>query len=135
MKNRDHSVLALEVSEMRAKMRSQLDKSTEQLFDLKQGVGGITDIEFMVQYAVLAWSASTSELLNMTDNIRILDALKQTGKLNHQDADVLADAYRLYRQQANHCVLQEAPALVPYDAVAAYQQKVIALWQKWFSEH
>jgi hypothetical protein len=47
----------------------------------------------------------------------------------------LADAYCLYRQQANYCVLQEAPALVPYDVVVAYQQKVIALWQKWFSEH
>jgi len=130
-KQRDQHTLALEVSEMRAKMRAQLDKSTGQLFDLKQGVGGITDIEFMVQYAVLAWSSTLSELLIQTDNIRILDALNATGKLNDQDASLLADAYRYYRHEANHCVLQDAPALVPTEEVEMYQSKVAELWQQW----
>ncbi|MDT8371366.1 MAG: bifunctional [glutamate--ammonia ligase]-adenylyl-L-tyrosine phosphorylase/[glutamate--ammonia-ligase] adenylyltransferase [Gammaproteobacteria bacterium] len=137
-KQRDQSALALEVNEMRAKMRAQLDKSTGldtgagQLFDLKQGVGGITDIEFMVQYAVLAWSVFLPELLVNTDNIRILDALKSTGKLADQDASLLADAYRFYRHLANHCVLQDAPAVVPIENAALYQPYVAALWQKWF---
>lgn len=133
-KQRDQSALALEVSEMRAKMRAQLDKSTGQLFDLKQGVGGITDIEFMVQYAVLAWSASLPELVVRTDNIRILDALKTTGKLDDQDASLLADAYRFYRHMANYCVLQDLPAVVPVEAVAMYQPHVAMLWQQWLGQ-
>ncbi|MDQ7072368.1 MAG: bifunctional glutamine synthetase adenylyltransferase/deadenyltransferase, partial [Gammaproteobacteria bacterium] len=44
-KHRDQHTLTTEVSEMRAKMRENLDKSNTQLFDLKQGKGGIADIE------------------------------------------------------------------------------------------
>ncbi|MDH5592115.1 MAG: bifunctional [glutamate--ammonia ligase]-adenylyl-L-tyrosine phosphorylase/[glutamate--ammonia-ligase] adenylyltransferase, partial [Gammaproteobacteria bacterium] len=130
-KPRDQQALATEVSEMRAKMREQLDKSTDQLFDLKQGEGGITDIEFMVQYAILAWSEALPELLVYTDNIRILDALKTSGKLSKEDGNMLAGAYRFYRDRANHCVLQELPAVVPIEEVAVYRPQVKAIWQRW----
>ncbi|NQY27431.1 MAG: bifunctional [glutamate--ammonia ligase]-adenylyl-L-tyrosine phosphorylase/[glutamate--ammonia-ligase] adenylyltransferase [Piscirickettsiaceae bacterium] len=130
-KERDSELLATEVSDMRAKMREQLDKSTEQLFDLKQGVGGIADIEFMVQYAVLSWSQTLPELLVYSDNIRILEALKTSGKLNEEESTMLAGAYRFYRNKANHCVLQEIPALVPMADVAIYQPQVKAIWQRW----
>ena len=41
-----------DVLSMRDKMRKQLDKSSKTLFDLKQGLGGLGDIEFLVQYVV-----------------------------------------------------------------------------------
>jgi len=130
-KQRDQQALGAEVRDMRAKMRSNLDKSNEQLFDLKQGEGGITDIEFMVQYAVLAWSGDLPQLHNYTDNIRVLDALKSTDKLSQAQCDLLADAYRFYRNLANHCVLQELPAVVPIKEVAEYRSKVKAIWQQY----
>lgn len=130
-KSRTEFELAKEVSEMRHKMRQQLDKSSAGKFDLKQGVGGITDIEFMVQYAVLAWSASLPDLMVYTDNIRILDALVATGKLSEQEGTMLADAYRYYRSEANHCVLQEQPTVVSEAKVADFQQQVNAIWQRW----
>lgn len=132
-KPRTEAELAKEVSEMRQKMRQQLDKSSEGQFDLKQGIGGITDIEFMVQYAVLAWSSSLPDLMVYTDNIRILDALVTTGKLSQQEGTMLADAYRYYRSEANHCVLQEQPALVPVAKVADFKQQVNIIWQRWLS--
>ncbi|PHS69925.1 MAG: bifunctional [glutamate--ammonia ligase]-adenylyl-L-tyrosine phosphorylase/[glutamate--ammonia-ligase] adenylyltransferase [Methylophaga sp.] len=128
---RERQILVTEVRDMRAKMREQLDKSTAQLFDLKQGLGGIADIEFMVQYAVLAWSETLPELLVYTDNIRILEALKLTGKLSEEDGDMLAGAYRYYRDLANHCVLQETPAVVSIAEVAVYRPQVKAVWQRW----
>lgn len=130
----DQQVLAVEVRDMRAKMRGQLDKSKEQYFDLKQGVGGITDIEFMVQYAVLAWSTTLPELLVYTDNIRILEALVTTGKLSEEDGTLLENAYRFYRKLANHCVLQEMPAVVAITEVDEYQPRVKALWARWLAE-
>jgi glutamate-ammonia-ligase adenylyltransferase len=133
-KPRQADALAAEVREMRSKMRGQLDKSDEQLFDLKQGKGGITDIEFMVQYAVLAWSANLPELLVYTDNIRILDALVSSGKLEKAEGEMLAEAYRTYRREANHCVLQERAALVPTSVVAEYPQQVQQIWQRWLGE-
>jgi glutamate-ammonia-ligase adenylyltransferase len=129
---RDLTILAKDVSEMRAKMREQLNKSTAELFDLKQGQGGITDIEFMVQYAALAWSSDWPDLLVYTDNIRMLEALKASDKLSEHDSNMLAGAYRFYRKLANHCILQESPAVVPIEQVAAYRTQVASIWQRWF---
>jgi len=131
---RDLQELADKVSDMRSKMREQLDKSDAQLFDLKQGVGAITDIEFMVQYAVLAWSANLPELLVYTDNIRILEALVACGKLAPAEGDMLAEAYRHYRNEANHCVLQERPALIPQAQVGNYPRQVASIWQRWLGD-
>jgi glutamate-ammonia-ligase adenylyltransferase len=133
IKPRNQNALAIDVSDMRAKMRNNLDKSTQQLFDLKQGVGGITDIEFMVQYAVLAWSASIPELVRYTDNLRVLEQLSATAKLSSDDATLLATAYRFYRTLANHCVLEGLPTSVPIEKVAQYQPHVAKIWQKWLN--
>ncbi len=130
--NRDLETLINDVREMRAKMREQLDKSTPEQFDLKQGVGGITDIEFMVQYAALAWSADCPALLEYTDNIRVLEALKISDKLSEHDSNMLAGAYRYYRKLANRCILQAQPAVVSYEQVAAYRTQVTGIWQRWF---
>lgn len=132
-KSRDSKALAVEVSDMRQKMRQQLDKSTPTLFDLKQGPGGITDIEFLVQYAVLAWAADLPELMVYTDNIRILDALAATGKLSADESTMLADAYRFYRTEANHCVLQEQPTLAPIASVENFRPLVEKIWQRWLA--
>lgn len=132
-KQRYQDKLAIEVSEMRAKMRDSLDKSTHQQFDLKQGKGGITDIEFMVQFAVLAWSETEPKLLEYTDNIRVLEALRAVGKLNEDDSNMLADGYRFYRKLANHCVLQDMPAVVPRSDAGDYLAQVQAVWQRWLN--
>jgi glutamate-ammonia-ligase adenylyltransferase len=132
--DRDLQELADKVRDMRSKMREQLDKTDSQLFDLKQGAGAITDIEFMVQYAVLAWSANLPELLVYTDNIRILDALVACGKLAPVEGEMLAEAYRRYRSEANYCVLQERPALVPQAQVGKYPQQVASIWQRWLGD-
>ena len=83
-KPRDLATLRQEVSEMRAKMRDNLgSKSTAAgtaanafeataPFDLKQDAGGIVDIEFMVQYAALAWSEAHPSLLRYTDNLSLI---------------------------------------------------------------
>ena len=129
---RDLTTLIKDVSEMRAKMRELSNKSTTELFDLKQGEGGITDIEFMVQYAALAWSSDCPDLLVYTDNIRVLEALKTSEKLSEHDSNMLAGAYRFYRKLANHCILQEKPIVVPIERVAAYRTQVASIWQRWF---
>ena len=48
---------------MREKMRKHLGQEYKDgKFSLKQGSGGIVDIEFMVQFAVLAWSHEHPQL-------------------------------------------------------------------------
>ena len=126
---RELAQLQQDVREMREKMRSQLSKATSGKFDLKQDHGGIADIEFMVQYAVLAWAHIHHELLQYSDNIRLLETLAQCGRLSEADSTLLCDAYRAYRRRLHHLTLQESPGLVDEDEFAPLRAGVQCLWQ------
>lgn len=108
---RDPEQLRADVRSMRQKMREQLGsaKNSEekaQIFNLKQDVGGIVDIEFMVQYAVLAWASKEPALAKYTDNIRILGALEEAGLLDAESVAHLIDAYKAYRSTGHRLALQ-----------------------------
>ncbi len=130
------------VSEMRGKMRDNLGSretaagraasafEAEQLFDLKQDAGGIVDIEFMVQYAALAWSHQHPELLRYTDNIRILDGLRDAGLLAESDVGLLQEAYKALRAAAHRLALQKQPGKVAGDQLAAERRNVMRLWNE-----
>jgi [glutamine synthetase] adenylyltransferase / [glutamine synthetase]-adenylyl-L-tyrosine phosphorylase len=127
---RDPEKLLQEVVEMREKMRTSLDKSSQELFDLKQGAGGIADIEFMVQYAVLRWAHSHPDLLDWTDNIRLLEGLARHRLFAPAQADALADAYRSFRSATHRLILQEKPALISRDVLVAEREQVQEIWDK-----
>ncbi len=125
---RDPDKLRGEVVEMREKMRVSLDKSNSELFDLKQGLGGIADIEFMVQYAVLRWANKYPDLLDWTDNIRLLASLARHGIFADEVAQLLADAYRSFRSVSHRLTLQERPALVSQNELEAERTGVREIW-------
>ncbi len=128
-RKREPDALRIEVTEMREKMRHSLDKTRPGQFDLKQGVGGIADIEFMVQYAVLRWANDYPDLLEWTDNIRLLEALSRHQLMAGEAADKLADAYRALRAISHHKSLQDAPALVPDDELVDERSLVRDIWR------
>jgi glutamate-ammonia-ligase adenylyltransferase len=128
-REREPDQLRTEVCEMRQKMRDALDKSNAEQFDLKQGVGGIADIEFMVQYAVLRWAHQYPDLLDWTDNIRLLQTLSRHQLLEGESADELADAYRALRAASHRKSLQDAPSLVPVDRLLEARKLVRDKWQ------
>lgn len=128
-RRRDAAQLQREVREMRDKMRAKLAKKQPGMFDLKQDPGGIADIEFMVQYAVLRWAHEHPALLQWTDNVRLLQTLSDEGLLEIQDAQLLADAYRAYRSEV-HCVaLQEREAVVDEAPFAEWRRGVTRIWR------
>ncbi len=127
-RRRDVDALRVEVREMREKMRENLAASGEGEFDLKQDRGGIADIEFMVQYAVLAWSCDQPGLLDYTDNIRILERLAECGLLAEEESRTLCDAYRAYRARYHHLTLQGLKAVAPAADFAEQREAVQALW-------
>jgi [glutamine synthetase] adenylyltransferase / [glutamine synthetase]-adenylyl-L-tyrosine phosphorylase len=131
MQQRDRDKLREEVLEMREKMRQELIRSKQGFFDLKQGEGGITDIEFMVQYMVLAWSANYDNLLTYSDNIRILDAIAEDELLDKEECQDLADCYRAFRSEIHKIALREQPAIVDEKTVAKQRARVREIWQKY----
>ncbi|MDH3977025.1 MAG: bifunctional [glutamate--ammonia ligase]-adenylyl-L-tyrosine phosphorylase/[glutamate--ammonia-ligase] adenylyltransferase, partial [Gammaproteobacteria bacterium] len=131
--NINYDTLKKDVADMREKMRGQLDKSTDALFDLKQGVGGITDIEFTVQYLVLAEAHNAPELTEFSDNIRQLEALAAAKIMPAEEAGFLTDAYREYRSQLHLQSLADQPRLVDRAQTAELAGKVHAVWQRVFA--
>ncbi len=129
-RQRDQEALRHDVREMREKMRQTLSKSEAGKFDLKQDRGGIADIEFMVQYAVLAWAHAHPELLRYSDNIRLLETLAACGRMLEADSALLCDAYRSYRQRLHQFALQELPGLVNEGEFAEQRAEVERLWQE-----
>lgn len=96
---------------MRRRMRKELDRSTNDLFDLKQGKGGIADIEFIVQYLALANADRHRAVIHYPDNIRQLATLAATGYLDEDEATALQDSYRRYRLRLHHLSLDNRPPL------------------------
>ncbi|WP_456404081.1 bifunctional [glutamate--ammonia ligase]-adenylyl-L-tyrosine phosphorylase/[glutamate--ammonia-ligase] adenylyltransferase [Thiolapillus sp.] len=127
---REPDKLRQEVLEMREKMRQTLDKSSTEAFDIKQGKGGITDIEFMVQYAVLRWARETPALTRWTDNIRLLEALVDAGLIPASQGESLVLAYQRFRNVYHHLALQEQAGVVDSEALQAERQLVQQAWQQ-----
>jgi glutamate-ammonia-ligase adenylyltransferase len=131
---RDLPALATDVVAMREKMRSHAgvtQNDTE--LDVKQGVGGIVDIEFMVQYAVLAWASRTPSLADWSDNVRILDTLACSGHLPQTQCEELKQAYLELRGATHELALQEQHRKVPAERFAAERSNVRRAWEQLFS--
>ena len=126
---RDAQSLATEVQKMREKMRKHLDQSTKDgKFSLKQGTGGIVDIEFMVQFTVLAWSHAHPLLCRWSDNIRILESLAQCGLFTDEESLQLIDAYKNLRTAGHRLQLQKQLDEVPLSAFVVQREIVKTRW-------
>ena len=119
-----------DVISMRRKMRRNLDKSSGTRFDLKQGGGGIADIEFLVQYLVLANAAAHPAVVHFSDNIRQLGVLAAAGCLAEAESRRLQDIYKSYRELTHRLSLDRQPAIVPGDAFLSERRFVGDLWRR-----
>ena len=129
---RDALELKTAVAEMRARMVAETDRSTAQAFDLKRGVGGMTDIEFMVQYAVLRWAAEHPALVSWTDNLRLLETIADLELLPATACRQLRDAYFAYRADIHQSALQQVDGLVDQKRFLNHRRQVSAVWQDLF---
>jgi glutamate-ammonia-ligase adenylyltransferase len=129
-REREVSALRKAVSEMREKMRANLDKTGDGRFDLKQGHGGIADIEFMVQYSVLRWASRHPDLAVWTDNIRLLETLARLDLMPGNAAQALTAAYKDLRAAYHRSALQEQPTTIPDDLLVEQRARVQALWRE-----
>ncbi len=125
--------LRTEVLEMRERMRRELSKAKAGEFDLKQDLGGIADIEFLVQYWVLAAAKDHPQLADYTDNIRQLEGLAAVGVLDNETAVWLMQAYRDYRGVLHHLSLEGQGERVVSAAVhSATRARIAQIWSATF---
>jgi [glutamine synthetase] adenylyltransferase / [glutamine synthetase]-adenylyl-L-tyrosine phosphorylase len=125
--------LRADVMEMRMRMRRELSKAGAGQFDIKQDAGGIADIEFLVQYWVLAAADRHPELLTYTDNIRQLEGLAAVGVLPPATAQWLTDAYIGYRTVLHHISLEgQGERVVEAAPYAGTRARVTEIWRDTF---
>ena len=131
---RDENEVRQEVLKMRQKMKDHLGSSTEQkkhgIFHLKQDSGGIVDIEFMAQYAVLAWSGTNPDLAHFSDNGRILEDAAKAGCLSSEDATALIQAYLRERAESHRLALANQSMQVNAADWHDTREIVCKLWQR-----
>jgi len=127
-RERPSEELKSDVAKMRERMRSALGNTKPGLMHLKQDAGGVADIEFIVQYLVLAHSKTHPELLEYTDNIRVLNTVESLQLIPSADCQTLRNSYLSLRERLHRRALDEASALVPVDdELEALSAKVCAL--------
>lgn len=126
---RDRQKLRNEVLTMRQKMRDKLDKSGTDLFDIKQGHGGLVDIEFMVQFAVLHWAKQYPQLTQWSDNMRLLDTLCEANLIDPSLGKQLQQVYQALRAIVHRSALQETSPLQAPEAIRQERQIVSNIWR------
>ncbi len=122
---RDAEKLREEVVGMRLKMRTELDRSDAARFDLKQGAGGLVDLEFLLQYLVLRDSHRHAALLLPRNTQALIAALGDADLFDAPTLQALMAAHGDLMAAGLACTLDRRPRLVAEsDAIAAARATV-----------
>ncbi|HEY9132398.1 MAG TPA: bifunctional [glutamate--ammonia ligase]-adenylyl-L-tyrosine phosphorylase/[glutamate--ammonia-ligase] adenylyltransferase [Dyella sp.] len=114
--SRDRNAVLQEVSGMRERWRAERDRSDTARFDLKQGRGGLLDIEFALQGLMLAGAAQRPDMLGVTANAALIDACLDAGWLDGRQAEVFARAHSDLLHRSLACTLDLRSRIAPRDA-------------------
>ena len=127
--------LKREIIEMRHKVHAGHPNSSSE-FDLKHDPGGMVDIEFIVQFFVLAYSRQYPDLLGNLGNIALLGIAARHGLITDVQALEIANAYRMFRAQQHRLRLDGADKtrvqIGDYPEFAHAKSHVIVLWKTVF---
>jgi glutamate-ammonia-ligase adenylyltransferase len=128
--DRDASALRAEIVAMRDKVRAAHPQRRSDVFDVKHSPGGMVDVEFVVQYLVLAHAARHRALVDNAGNIALLERAEQAGLLPTGLGHGAADAYRELRRTQHRARLNEEPTELALSELSQARQSVLQLWQQ-----
>ena len=134
-KPRDTEVLRQEVIAMRQKMFDAHGKVDAEAFDLKQDPGGIIDVEFIVQFLILAHAHKHPDLTDNLGNIALLRRSAAHGLIDPTLSEAVQAAYREYRrlQHANRLNDDPKARLVITPDLQTHIDAVLLLKQQVFN--
>lgn len=112
---RETKIVLAEALAMRVRMRAELDRSTDGRFDLKQGEGGLVDLEFLLQAGVLAHAQRAPQVAANTRTPELIAALADCGFLKAEMARGLREAHGVLSRRALRCTLDARARVVVSD--------------------
>ncbi|MEO7916384.1 MAG: bifunctional [glutamate--ammonia ligase]-adenylyl-L-tyrosine phosphorylase/[glutamate--ammonia-ligase] adenylyltransferase [Dokdonella sp.] len=104
------------IVDMRARWRAERDRSSDGDFDLKQGIGGIVDIEFLLQALVIEHGRVCPALLAPTNSADLIVAATDAGILSVAQGTALENAHALLLARALGCTLDGRSRVIVRDA-------------------
>ena len=128
---RDHHALKDEIIAMRNKLSAARPVKPD-VFDVKHSAGGMVDVEFAVQYLVLAFARQHPALLANVGNIQLLERSEQAGLLPSGVGVAAGNAYRALRKVQHQARLDELATQIPWADARQWQEDVLALWHAVF---
>ena len=128
---RDLALLAQEIVAMRNKLRAARPVPAGR-FDVKHSPGGMVDIEFTVQFLVLAHGQSHPDLRANVGNIALLQVAQDCGLLPAPLGHDAAQAYRTLRRIQHRARLNEEPTHVALGDALLERQAGLAVWSAVF---
>ena len=126
---RDQDTLRSEVLGMRQRM---LESHPPHEHDVKHARGGIIDIEFIVQYLILAHARQLPAFTGNTGNIALLAVAAEAGLVSHELAEQGRGAYRYYRKLQHAARLNESSKVEVNDTLRQHYRQTQALWLQVF---
>jgi len=124
--------LKAEIVSMRERLRSAHPVKGD-AFDIKQSPGGMIDVEFVMQYLVLAQAAQHPELIDNAGNIALLERAEVLHLLPEGVGHAAASAYRELRHVQHRARLNEEPTQMPLPGLQAQRDAVLRLWHTVFT--
>ncbi len=123
---RDRKQLREDIVSMRARIAEAAGRDV----DLKRDPGGIVDVEFLVQYLVLAFAGEHEELAVFTDNVRILETAARVGLLAEEEAAALTEAYLALRSEWHRSVLDLPDAARATGVLDRHRDTIRDAWER-----
>jgi [glutamine synthetase] adenylyltransferase / [glutamine synthetase]-adenylyl-L-tyrosine phosphorylase len=124
---RETTALAQDILAMRDKVRAA-HRVPPDKFDVKHSAGGMVDVEFVVQYLVLAHAQAQPSLRENVGNIALLQRAERHGLLPSGVGEHAAAAYRALRQAQHLARLNEVPTQLGKGELESERAAVTALW-------
>ena len=128
---RDPGQLRQDIVEMRERIYRSKRPPENERRDLKQSRGGMVDIEFLVQYWVLAQANSIGSDRLYSDNIRLLNELFRLNLITSSQSQ-LAEIYTDYHRLLHESVLQNQSSEVDAEIIETQVNHVVNCWNECF---
>ncbi len=130
-KKRSPEILRNEISEMRLKMHEQHRQQRKN--ELKLEKGGLTDIEFIVEYFMLSKSRECPSLLTQRSSVPLLQLLIDYQLMETNDATGLISAYTHYQMLLRRKICQPDFEIGSDAQLQTHLQNVRDIWNKIFN--
>jgi [glutamine synthetase] adenylyltransferase / [glutamine synthetase]-adenylyl-L-tyrosine phosphorylase len=115
-----------QVGRMRARWRRELDRSNPERFDLKQGRGGLVDIEFLLQGLLLVHAAQHPGIVDAASTPALIEAMVDADLLQESAGQLLLQAHATWLARALDCALDASPRVVARDSEVAALAHAVA---------